>query len=61
MISSLVYGFLFYGWLALMIAEVAVDMISYVGWAILIAFFAYSGGMRGSIREKVRRRAKMKS
>lgn len=41
----------FYLWMILMIAEVGVDQISYVGWALLMAFFAFSSGVRGEIRE----------
>jgi len=41
---------LFYGWLGLMIAEIAVPGLSYVGWSLLIGFFIYSGGIRGTLR-----------
>ena len=49
--NSVLLGILFYGWIFLMIAEVRVTSISYIGWALLIAFFAYASGIRGSIRE----------
>lgn len=46
------FGFPFYLWIVLMLVELAVDSISYVGWACLMAFFAFSGGLRGEIREE---------
>lgn len=49
---SIVFAVLFYLWIILMICEEVVADISYVGWAMLIAFFAYAGGVRGSVREE---------
>ena len=45
------FGFPFYLWIILMLVELGVESISYVGWACLMAFFAFSGGLRGEIRE----------
>ena len=46
------FGFPFYLWIILMLVELGVEQISYIGWACLMAFFAFSGGVRGDIREK---------
>ncbi|XP_066924907.1 glycine betaine transporter OpuD-like isoform X2 [Clytia hemisphaerica] len=46
------FGLPFYLWIILMIVEVGVEQISYVAWACLMAFFAFSSGVRGEIREQ---------
>ena len=45
------FAFPFYVWILLMLLELGVEQISYVGWACLMAFFAFAGGIRGEIRE----------
>lgn len=42
----------FYLWIVCMALEPVVQGISYVGWTILIGFFAYATAIRNSIREK---------
>ena len=42
----------FYLWILLMALEPAVAGISYVGWTVLFAFFAYATSIRNAIREK---------
>ncbi|RMX43466.1 hypothetical protein pdam_00001886 [Pocillopora damicornis] len=42
----------FYLWVICMALEPAVEGISYIGWTILIGFFAYATAIRYSIREK---------
>ena len=49
---SVLFGLPFYLWIILMICEVKVDAISYVGWAILLFFFAIGAGARGDIRKR---------
>jgi len=49
---SLMYALPFYLWIILLICEIEVDKISYVGWALLMFFFTFGGGMRGEIRVK---------
>lgn len=46
------FAFPFYLWIILMLVELGVESISYIGWACLMAFFAFSGGLRGEIREE---------
>lgn len=46
------FGLPFYLWFFLMISEVAVEQISYVGWAVLMGFFAFATSVRGDLREK---------
>ena len=48
----LVLAIPFYLWIAFMALEPVVDGISYVGWTLLCAFFAYGTAIRNSIREK---------
>lgn len=48
--TSLMYALPFYLWAILMITEVEVNNISYVGWGVLMFFFVFGGGMRGEIR-----------
>ena len=42
----------FYLWIVLLALEPVVDGISYVGWTVLFAFFAYATAIRNAIREK---------
>ena len=51
-VYSLWFGLPFYLWIILMICEVKVKAISYVGWAILLFFFAIGAGARGDIRRR---------
>ena len=50
--TMLILAMLFYGWIACLAMEHLVDGISYVGWTLLMGFFAYSTGIRISVREK---------
>lgn len=43
---------LFYGWILLEFLELAVPGLAYVGWAILMGFFAYLTGIRMAVRQK---------
>ena len=49
---SVLFGLPFYLWILLMICEVKVEAISYVGWAILLFFFTMGAGARGDIRKR---------
>ena len=42
----------FYLWILLMVLEPVVAGISYVGWTVLFAFFAYATAIRNAVREK---------
>ena len=42
----------FYLWIILMLCEIGVDGIQYVGWAVLMGFFVISCGLRGDVRAK---------
>jgi len=50
-IYSIQFGLPFYLWIILMLVELGVEQMSYVGWALLMAFFAFSSSVRGEIRE----------
>lgn len=50
-LHSIIFGLPFYLWIIIMIVEIDVDQISYVGWAILMGFFAFGGSLRGEVRE----------
>lgn len=49
--NSIFYAVPFYLWIVLLITSLEVRGISYVGWAILVFFFAFASGNRGEIRE----------
>jgi len=49
--TSIFFALPFYLWIALLIASVEVRGLSYVGWAVLMFFFAFAGGVRGEVRE----------
>ena len=42
----------FYLWIILMICEVKVEGISYVGWTVFLVFVVYGAGIRINMREK---------
>jgi len=50
--TSLMYAIPFYLWVILMMTEVEVNNISYVGWGVLMFFFVFDGEMRGEVRTK---------
>ncbi|XP_057312794.1 probable glycine betaine transporter [Hydractinia symbiolongicarpus] len=50
--NSIVLATLFYGWLVLLCLEATVAGISYVGWSLLLAFFACASSIRSAVREK---------
>ena len=43
---------LFNSWLLLEVLQVLESGLAYLGWAILLGFFAYGAGLRANIREK---------
>ena len=49
---SIPFALPFYLWMILMIAEIKVESLSYVGWAILVFFFVFGGSLRSEVREK---------
>ena len=49
--NNVFYALPFYLWIILLICSVQVKGISYVGWALLIFFFAFASVNRGEIRE----------
>ncbi|XP_065667061.1 glycine betaine transporter BetL isoform X2 [Hydra vulgaris] len=51
-IFSLPFAIPFYLWMTLMIGEVQVEGLSYVGWAVLVFFFVFGGSFRNKVREK---------
>ena len=42
----------FYLWIILMICEVKVEGISYVGWTVFLVFVVYGAGIRINMRDK---------
>ena len=42
----------FYLWIILMICEVTVEGISYVGWTVFLVFVVYGAGIRINMRDK---------
>ena len=50
--SLLFLAVLFNSWLLLEVLQVLESGLAYLGWAILLGFFAYGAGLRANIREK---------
>ncbi|XP_057293165.1 glycine betaine transporter 1-like [Hydractinia symbiolongicarpus] len=51
-IYSLTYAIPFYLWIFLMLLEMQYKGSAYVGWASLMFFFAFAGGVRGEVRDR---------
>lgn len=50
--AMITMGVLFYGWILLEFLELAVVGLAYVGWVILMGFFAYVVAIRVAVRQK---------
>ena len=48
----LLFAVPFYTWALLQILQVVNPGLAYIGWAILVGFFAYASGMRSNMRDK---------
>eukprot|EP00795_Rhopilema_esculentum_P014324 gene14324-5364_t len=51
-IFMVLFAIMFYLWIILMICEVKVEGISYIGWTFFMMFVAYGAGIRINIRDK---------
>lgn len=48
----ILFALSFYLWIILMICEVSVEGISYVGWTVFLFFIAYAAGIRINLRDR---------
>ena len=49
---QILFALPFYLWIILMICEVTVEGISYVGWTVFLVFVVYGAGVRINMRDK---------